>query len=444
MSIGLIFGCFKNTRGIPCLATYQDRYKMQIALVFSFIAGYSLIVFEHIVKVNKAAIALMVAVLSWAILFMVGPADLTHKLEGHLAEISQIIFFLFGAMAIVEMIDAHRGFAVITQLVSSPTKVKMMWLISLLTFFMSSVLDNLTTTIVMVSLLRKLIKEREDRWMFGSLVVIAANAGGAWTPIGDVTTTMLWINGQISAWPIMKSLFIPSLASLVVCVLFQMYLYRGREIEFINGGLTEKTEKHGKEIFFIGIGVLLAVPLLKVFLHIPPFMGILIGLGLLWLVTDLVHSRHEGREHLRMPQVIQNVDISSVLFFLGILLSISALESAEILKNFAGFVNIFVPSEKIVAATIGLASAIVDNVPLVAACMGMYDVQMYAADCSFWQMIAYCAGTGGSILIIGSAAGVALMGMEKVDFFWYVKHISLTALVGYFVGFGIYLILNAI
>ncbi len=418
---------------------------MQIALVFSFIAGYSLIIFEHIVKVNKSAIALMIAVLSWAILFMVGaPADIAHHLERHLAEISQIIFFLFGAMTIVELIDSHQGFAVITQLISSPTKWKMMWLISLLTFFMSSVLDNLTTTIVMVSLLRKLIKGQHDRWMFGSLVVIAANAGGAWTPIGDVTTTMLWINGQISAWPIMKSLFIPSLVSLVVSVLYQMYLYRGREVEFIDESLSIRTEPYGTPIFFMGLGVLVAVPILKVLMHIPPFMGILIGLGLLWLVTDLVHHKHEKREHLRMPNIIQKVDVSSVLFFLGILLSISALESAGILKNFAGFVNIFVPSEQIVAATIGLASSVVDNVPLVAACMGMYDLQVYEADCSFWQMIAYCAGTGGSILIIGSAAGVALMGMEKVDFFWYVKNVSLTALVGYFVGFGIYLILNMI
>lgn len=418
---------------------------MQLALVFSFIVGYSLIIFEHIVKVNKAAIALMIAVVSWGILFGVGATyDFTRELELHLAEISQIIFFLFGAMAIVELVDAHQGFALITRLISSPTKVKMMWTVSLLTFFMSSVLDNLTTTIVMVSVLRKLIKGQQDRWMFGSLVVIAANAGGAWTPIGDVTTTMLWINGQVTAWAIMKSLFLPSLVSLAVSVLFQMYLYRGREVEFSEVGVKVKSEPYGGVIFFLGLGVLVAVPLLKVFLHIPPFMGILIGLGILWLMTDLIHHKHEGREHLRLPQIIQKVDVSSVLFFLGILLSISALESSGILKKFAGFVTILVPSEKIVAATIGIASSIVDNVPLVAACMGMYQVDVYAADCSFWHMIAYCAGTGGSILIIGSAAGVALMGMEKVDFFWYVKNISLTALIGYFVGFGMYLILSVI
>lgn len=416
---------------------------MQLALVFSFIVAYSLIIFEHIIKVNKSAIALMVAVLSWGILFAVG-RDFTHLFEVHLAEISQIIFFLFGAMAIVELIDSHQGFAVITRLVSAPTKWKMMWTISFLTFFMSSVLDNLTTTIVMVSILRKLIKGQEDRWMFGSLVVIAANAGGAWTPIGDVTTTMLWINGQISAWPIMKALFLPSIISLVVSVLFQMYIYRKKEVEFADISEPVQPEPCGSIMLFLGLGVLVAVPLLKVFLHIPPFMGILVGLGILWLVTDLIHDKHEGRDHLRLPSIIQRVDVSSVLFFLGILLTISALESSGILKKFAGFVNIFVPSEKIVAATIGIASSVVDNVPLVAACMGMYDGQVYAIDCPLWQMIAYCAGTGGSILIIGSAAGVALMGMEKVDFFWYVKNISLTALVGYLVGFGTYLILNMI
>jgi NhaD family Na+/H+ antiporter len=416
---------------------------MQIALVFSFIFGYFVIIFEHLVKVNKSAIALMIAVLSWGIVFAVAP-DAAHHLERHLAEISQIIFFLFGAMAIVELIDSHKGFALITQLIQSPSKVKMMWTISLLTFFMSSVLDNLTTTIVMVSLLRKLIHGQHDRWIFGSLVVIAANAGGAWTPIGDVTTTMLWINGQVSAWPIMKMLFLPSLASLVVSILFQMFLYRGRQVEFANLTIPVEPEPYGTAIFFLGLSVLAGVPLLKVLFHIPPFMGILIGLGFLWLVTDLAHHDHKNRNHLRLNSIFQRVDVSSVLFFLGILLSISALESAGILKNFAAYVNIFLPSEKIIAATIGIASSIVDNVPLVAACMGMYDLQTYAMDCSFWQMIAYCAGTGGSILIIGSAAGVALMGMESVDFFWYVKNVSLTALVGYLVGFGIYLILNMV
>lgn len=416
---------------------------MQIALVFSFIIGYILIIFEHIVKVNKSAVALLVAVFSWGLLF-VGGATLGIPLhfESHLAEISQIIFFLLGAMAIVELIDTHRGFAVITQFIRSPTKKKMFWTISILTFFMSSILDNLTTTIVMVSIVRKLIKKEQDRWVFGSLVVIAANAGGAWTPIGDVTTTMLWINGQVSAWPIMKMLFIPSLMSLVVSILFQLYLYQGKKVEFEETDLKVEQEPYGTVVFFLGLGVLLAVPLLKMAFNIPPFMGILVGLGLLWLVTDLLHHRHAERSHLRLPAVIQKIDISCVLFFLGVLLSISALDNAGILKKFANWITLLVPSHEVVAATIGIASAVVDNVPLVAACMGMYDLNVYEMDHPLWQMIAYCAGTGGSILIIGSASGVAFMGMEKVDFFWYVKNITLTAAVGYLVGFGIYLILN--
>lgn len=416
---------------------------MQLSLIATFIIGYFFIVLEELAKVNKAAVALVIAVVSWGLIFAYSP-DSAHHLEGHLAEISQIVFFLLGAMAIVELIDQHQGFSVITRVIRSRTKWKMMWILSLITFFMSAALDNLTTTIVMVSLLRKLIKNQQDRWVFGSLIVIAANAGGAWTPIGDVTTTMLWINGQVSAGAIMKGLFFPSLVSLVVSIFFQMFLYRKRTVVFVEENGKEKTEPYGTLIFFFGVFVLVAVPFLKMLFHIPPFMGILIGLGSIWLLTDLIHHKYADRKHLRLPSVIQKVDVSSVLFFLGILLSISALASVGILKDLANGIATVVPSEEVIAASIGLASAIVDNVPLVAACMGMYDLQAYAMDCQFWQMIAFCAGTGGSILIIGSAAGVAFMGMEKVDFFWYLKNVSLTAAVGYFAGFAIYLILSSL
>jgi Na+/H+ antiporter NhaD/arsenite permease-like protein len=296
----------------------------------------------------------------------------------------------------------------------------------------------------MISLLRKLIPDKEDRMMLGALVVIAANAGGAWTPIGDVTTTMLWINGNITSLSVMKALFIPSIVSLVIALLILGWGLKGNYPKLVQRAHEEEVEPGARLIFFCGVGALVFVPVFKALTGLPPFMGILIGLGAIWLVTDLIHSRHDQRGHLRVPHVLTRIDTSGILFFLGILLCISALDTAGLLEQLAHVLDHYIHNLTLIATTIGLVSAVIDNVPLVAAGMGMYDLQSYPIDSFFWQMLAFCAGTGGSVLIIGSAAGVALMGMEKVDFVWYLKRISLTALASYLGGIATFLIQEAI
>lgn len=414
------------------------------AMIFViFVIGYLAIMFEYRLKVNKTASALLMAVFTWVFLFLIKGADLHRQvavLGEHLNEVSQIILFLLGAMTLVELIDLHKGFKVITDLIQTNSKRKLLWIIGFFTFFLSAILDNLTTTIVMVSLLRKLVPDAKDRMILGSLVVIAANAGGAWTPIGDVTTTMLWINGNITTLSVMKSLFLPSMASLVVALLIF-----SRELHGTYPHLLEKREKVEEEpgsklVFFCGLGALIFVPIFKALTGLPPFMGILIGLGFLWLITDILHGEDETREHLKIPYVFTRIDTSSILFFLGILLCISALDTAGLLRELAEFLSRYVGNLPLIATIIGIISAIIDNVPLVAAGMGMYDLQTYPVDSFLWQMLAFCAGTGGSILIIGSAAGVALMGIEKINFMWYLKKVSWVALISYLTGVGVYLI----
>ncbi len=416
-------------------------------MIAVFVIGYLAIIFEHTIKVNKTASALLMATVSWGILFTLAPESLDASLGmlgEHVGNVSQIIFFLLGAMTLVEVIDSHRGFKIITDVINTRSKRKMLWLIGIIAFCLSAMLDNLTTTIVMVSLLRKLVHERKERLLLGSMVVIAANAGGAWTPIGDVTTTMLWINGQVTTVPIMKSLFLPSLAALLISLSFLSLKLKGRYPDLFGHHLEAKIEPGARLVFFSGVGSLICVPIFKTVTGLPPFMGMLIGLGVLWLITDIMHYKYEDRAHLRVPHVLTKIDTSGVLFFLGILLSINALETIGVLKNLAIFLGRHIDNLAVIATSIGIISAIVDNVPLVAATMGMYDLTTYPADSAIWQMIAYCAGTGGSILVIGSAAGVALMGMEKVDFVWYMKKISVTALTGYLGGMVVYLVLRAI
>jgi len=321
-----------------------------------------------------------------------------------------------------------------------------MWLVGFVTFFLSSVLDNLTTTIVMISLMRKLLARHEDRLFFAGIIVIAANAGGAWSPIGDVTTTMLWIDGQITALGIMKSVLLPSLVSLLVPLAITAYVLRGqqvaspREAEAESG--IKSTEFERNLMFFLGIGILVAVPVFKTLTHLPPFMGILFGLGILWLVGDLVHrdKEDEFKHPLTLAHALSRIDMSSLVFFVGILLAVATLEHAHILGSLATWLNDTVGRQDVIVLIIGIVSAVVDNVPLVAAAMGMYSLTEFPADHFLWHFLAYCAGTGGSILIIGSAAGVAAMGLEKIHFFWYVKRISGLALVGYFAGAGVYLL----
>ncbi len=420
---------------------------MMTYLVLSvFSIGYLFIILEHYFKINKTAVSLVTSVLLWACLFVgIESTDLLEKLElnKYISDVSQIVFFLIGAMTLVEVIDSHKGFKMITEMIVTRNKKKMLWIIAFISFFLSAVLDNLTTTILMISLLRKLIPDRKERLLIGAAVVIAANAGGAWTPIGDVTTTLLWINGQLTTLNIVKSLFFPSLFSLLISIGMLSLRLKGTFKSF-NLQEEEKAEPAARFIFFVGIGCLLFVPIFKALTGLPPFMGMLISLGFLWLVTDLIHHQYENRKHLRIPYVLTKIDTSGVLFFLGILLSIHALEAYGILHNLAFFLDKYIQNTSVIATLIGLISSVIDNVPLVAATIGMYDLQVYPPDSTFWEMIAYAAGTGGSILIIGSAAGVALMGLEKIDFIWYIKKVSLTALSGYLAGMALYLLLQVI
>jgi NhaD family Na+/H+ antiporter len=419
-----------------------------ILIILAFTVGYLCIIFEFNLKINKTASALLMAALTWTVVFLirgVPPASAPEMLAEHLSDVSQIIFFLLSAMTLVELIDRHRGFKVITDLICTNSKKKMFWLMGFITFFLSAILDNLTTTIVMVSLLRKLVADRDDRLLLGAMVVIAANAGGAWTPIGDVTTTMLWINGNITTLAVMKTLFLPSLMALIVCILLMGIGQKGHFAKLVQKAADAPgLEPGGKMIFYCGIGALIFVPIFKTLTGLPPFMGMLLALGALWLITDLMHHRYEGREHLRVPQILTQVDTSGVLFFLGILLCIGSLEAVGLLKELAHFLDVYVHNLPVIATCIGLLSAIVDNVPLVAACMGMYSLETQPVDAPFWQLIAFTAGTGGSILVIGSAAGVALMGLEKVNFIWYFKRVSWIALASFFAGIAVYLAQEAI
>lgn len=415
-------------------------------LIATFIVGYLGIAFEHSIKINKAAVALITGVLCWVffILFTKEKEVITSDLIQHLGDVSQILFFLLGAMTIVELIDAHDGFEIITKRITTKNKRKLLWIIALLSFFLSAVLDNLTTAIVMISLIRKLIADKKDRLMFAGIIVIAANAGGAWSPIGDVTTTMLWIGGQITAANIIVKLIIPSLACLVVPLISMQFFLKGDVQAPLEEFADENppNELHRNIVFFTGIGILLLVPVFKTLTHLPPFMGILLGLGLLWVIVEILHSDkdEQDRKYYTVSYALRKIDTPSILFFLGILLAIAALESTGLLHSLAQTMEEKIRNQNIIVLLIGLLSSIVDNVPLVAASMGMYNLQQYPTDHYFWEFLAYCTGTGGSILIIGSAAGVAIMGIEKIDFIWYLKRISLLALVGYFAGALVYIL----
>ena len=458
---------------------------MDIFILVVFILGYAFIALEHNVHIDKAASALVTGTVCWA-LFVLGwhevPAHLAeefhlfaadhggqghgglaqffeHRLLHHMEEISSILFFLMGAMTIVELIDAHEGFRVITDRIQTKNKVKMLWIVCVLTFFFSALLDNLTTSIVMVSLLRKLIDDRQTRWLFAGMVVIAANAGGAWSPIGDVTTTMLWIGGQLTTTTIVGNLILPSIACLLVPLALLSFRLSGdieRPQAEADEGWDPTTPFERNLVFAAGVGGLLFVPVFKTVTHLPPFMGMMLSLGVLWMMTERLHRTKnlEEKSHLTVIGVLRKIDSASVLFFLGILLAVAALQEAGHLILAADWLRTSLNDVYLIDLAIGLLSAIVDNVPLVAASMGMYDIvpleaatdawsAMFVQDGIFWQFLAYCAGTGGSALIIGSAAGVAVMGLERIDFVWYLKKISLLAILGYFAGAGVYLLMFA-
>ncbi|MEA3496932.1 MAG: sodium:proton antiporter NhaD [Bacteroidota bacterium] len=455
-------------------------------MLIIFVLGYAAIALEHPLKIDKSASALLIGVLTWVVFIMSG-SDIVayvesilghvhggwesyihhnpngsitdwighHEILHHLGEISEILFFLLGAMTIVEIVDQHEGFKVITDKITTTKKVKLLWILSILTFFMSAALDNLTTTIVMVALLRKLVEKKEDRWFFASMIILAANAGGAWSPIGDVTTIMLWVKGQVTTIPIIRDVFLPSVAAMVVPLIVLSFILKGniKRPDLSDSEVEDQNFVSKREsilVLIIGVGSLLFVPVFKNITHLPPYLGMLLGLGNLWVITEIIQKRRhkETNTKLTVVGILTRVDVPTVLFFLGILLAVASLQSAGHLTILANFLdeatgrNIY-----IINLAIGLLSSIVDNVPLVAGAMGMYSIEatgFMSIDGQFWQFLAYCAGTGGSILIIGSAAGVAAMGMEKIDFIWYMKKISLLAMLGYFAGAGVYYLMFAL
>jgi len=455
---------------------------MYTLMVVVFVIGYLAIALEHSIHIDKAASALLTGALCWTIYILgahhiVDPASIPehlrsadthesiihfvghHQLLEHVSEIAGILFFLMGAMTIVELIDSHGGFDAITKLIKTTRKTQLLWIVGIFTFFLSSVLDNLTTAIVMVSLLRKLIADRDERWFFAGIVIIAANAGGAWSPIGDVTTTMLWIGGQITTAAIITKVFLPSILCLAAPLLFLSFKMKGsidrpvvEEYEMEHSGKVSDSEK--QLLLILGIGGLLFVPIFKTVTHLPPFVGMLMSLSVLWITTELLHRKKtsEDRKQLTVVSVIKKIDMASVLFFLGILLAVGSLQSAGQLRQLAEGLDRSIGTAApqgvyTIGTLIGLLSSIIDNVPLVAAAMGMYEIipgGFFAQDGLFWEFLAYTAGTGGSVLIIGSAAGVAVMGIEKIDFMWYLRKMSLLALLGYFAGVGMYILQNSL
>ncbi len=449
---------------------------MELLIVAVFVVGYILIALEHPIKINKTATALLTGVLCWTLFAISDPTtslleshhfqDFLEKLKStasdfsilsaheihrefvieslaeHLSEISQILFFLMGAMTIVELVDAHHGFKFITDRITTKNAKLLLWIVCGVTFILSAILDNLTTTIVMVSLVRKIIPNKEMRLFFAGMIIVAANAGGAWSPIGDVTTTMLWIGGQITAGGIVSSLIIPSIICMVVPLIYLSFTLKGELGTHEKAKAEEPSSGYGKFMLFLGVAALVSVPIFKTVTHLPPYLGMMLGLGVLWVASELINPDVDEakKKNYTAAHALTRIDMPSVLFFLGILLAVGALQSMTTLHNFAEYLNHTLGDNRLIITLIGILSAIVDNVPLVAASMGMYDMGVYPTDHMIWEYLAYCAGTGGSLLVIGSAAGVAAMGMVKIDFIWYIKKITLLAAIGYFAGAAAYLV----
>lgn len=441
---------------------------LTISIVVVFVLGYALIAMESLTKVNKAAIALLMLVACWT-LYMVDPTSyvpLMHpefKIDGanliekvtsiiqeHLGDTSTTLFFLMGAMTIVEIVDQNGGFNWVRKVMLTKSKRTLLWRIAFMTFFLSAILDNLTTSIVMIMILRKLVSDHKDRMVYASLVIIAANSGGAFSPIGDVTTIMLWNKGLITAAGVIAEIFIPSVLSMVIPAFIMQMMLKGElsvsaasSTEGQNASVSDFTEGQRKAVFWLGVGGLIFVPIFKSITHLPPFVGILLVLGVLWTATEIFYRNlHRGHDcegtKKRVVNLLSRVDMSTILFFLGILMAVACLEEIGVLVSLGKGLNVaFHGNHYLVTGVIGVLSSIVDNVPLVAGCMGMYPLQAagdMAVDGVFWQLLAYCAGVGGSMLIIGSAAGVVVMGLEKITFGWYMKHISWIAFIGYLVG----------
>ena len=469
---------------------------MSLTIIISiFILGYLLIALEGYIKISKSAIALVMCVLLWVVYAFTAvefvptvSADMFHlfleensylaklplseqvtqfvvnfQIVDHLGKAAEVLLFLIGAMTIVDLIDKHGGFSFITSVITTTNKHKLLWIVSSISFFMSALLDNMTATIIMVMLLRKLISNKKERWLFASLVVITANSGGAWSPIGDITTIMLWANGNVTTLPLIKSLFLPSLISAAIPVAIGVRALRGiltspTYVDVKSDRPEVVTKRESMRILVIGVLSLVLIPVFKEVTQLPPFLGVLFGLGILWIYTEIMYNRKRDVEEsakFRIVQVLRDVDLATILFFLGVLMSVSVLESAGVLRSFSNFLDTSVNDIFIINGLIGLLSSIVDNVPLVASAMGMYSIvepdvlaaasnpeylKYFVVDGDFWHLLAYCSGVGGSILIIGSAAGVVAMGIEKISFMWYLKNFSFLALIGYLAGILVYYI----
>lgn len=454
-------------------------------IVILFVIGYLFIALEHPLRVDKTATALTLGMLMW-VLYAVGADSIVPDVAGakfqqyvsenpslyqqgenkqalsyvcnvdlveHLGDIAQTVLFLLGAMTIVELIDVHDGFTVITSRIHTRKRRKLLWIMTWLTFFLSAVLDNLTTTIVMLTLLRKFVPHKRERWIYAGAIILAANSGGAWSPIGDVTTILLWANGNVTVSALIKFVLLPSVVSVLLPVMIVSRKLKGRLPEPIKNDVQRSDLRAGDKlfIFLLGVGGLIFVPVFKTITHLPPFLGILLVLGVLWVVTELLYNGRlsKQKQQYRIPKVISRVDMPSILFFLGILMAVAVLQSTGVLATLANFLDTRVHDVYVIDSLLGALSSVVDNVPMVAGVMGMYPiadptVSGYAAnfvvDGHFWGLLSYCAGVGGSILIIGSASGVIAMGIEKINFGWYLKKFSGLALLGYVAGIVVYII----
>jgi Na+/H+ antiporter NhaD/arsenite permease-like protein len=423
---------------------------MMTMVAVVFVLAYSMIALEHPLKINKSATALLAAGLMWTLYSFASPLgveSVIHQLTEKLAETAAIVFFLICAMTIVEVTDSHGGFEVITSRIKAVKLSSLLWIIGFISFYLSSILDNMTTTIVMVALMKRILKDHKQRLFFAGIIVIAANAGGAWTPIGDVTTTMLWIGGQITTGNIMKSLWIASmlnlLVPLIIATVFIKFLRGNVEPpDTVENGVTNTSQFEKNLMFFMGMGALIFVPVFKAVTHLPPYLGILLALGVLWLTGNILHRNkpEEEKDHLTLTKALKRIDMASVVFFIGILLAVATLSANGMLPALAHWLDVKLGNQTLIVILIGLSSAVIDNIPLVAASMGMYPIAQFPPDSFIWEFMAYCAGTGGSILIIGSAAGVAAMGLEKIEFFWYARKIGPLAFAGYFAGVAAYII----
>ena len=432
---------------------------MLATLIVIFCAGYLLIALEHKIGINKSAVALLMCGALWAIFSLAGhDPQIGAQLTAQLGSTCEILVYLIGAMTIVDLIDTHGGFNVITSRIRTRSKRRLLWLLVVITFFMSAVLDNMTTAIIMIMLLRRIIDDRRERWIFAALIVAAANSGGAWSPIGDVTTIMLWMRGNVTAAALMGTLFVPCIVSVIIPTAIAMRYVGNEDAAPVDESAFEAELPKGvgprlsKFILVTGVLSLLFVPVFKSITHLPPYMGMMVSLGVMWVLTEIIYDRKRGIEEsikCRVSKVLKHIDMPTILFFLGILMSVAALQSAGVLTDVANWLDKQVHEVFTIAGVIGVLSSVIDNVPLVAACMGMYPVmdaaavaasadpaymQSFVQDGLFWHLLTYCAGVGGSLLIIGSAAGVVAMGLEKINFAWYFKKITLLAFIGYLSG----------